>query len=56
MVDDFSFLGALIECEGRCKKEIQRRMTLTKGAMQGLEKILKDKHVILQMILYGCET
>jgi len=68
VVDGFSFLGALIECEGRCEKEIRRRITLGKVAMQGLEKIWKDKHISLQtktrivnamicpVILYVCET
>jgi len=68
VVAGFSFLGALVECEGGCEKEIRRRITLDKVAMQGLEKIWKDKHVSLQkkmrivnamtfpVILYGCET
>src|SRR6218665_3597584 len=68
VVEDFSLLGALVECEGRCEKEIRRRITLGKVAMQSLEKILKDKHVswetrrrilnamIFPVILYGCET
>src|SRR6218665_2108264 len=47
VVDGFSFLGALIECEGRCEKEIRRRITLGKLAMQGLQKIWKDKHTSL---------
>src|SRR6218665_368052 len=68
VIADFSFLGALVECKGRCEKEIRRRITLGKVAVQGLEKIWKDKHVSLQtktrivnamifpVILYGCET
>src|SRR6218665_3992881 len=68
MVEDFSCLGALVECEGGCEKEIRRRITVGKVAMQGLEKIWKDKHVSLQtkprivnptifpVILYGCKT
>ena len=68
MIEDFSLLGAFVECEGRREKEIQRRITLGKVAMQGLEKIWKEKHVSLQtktrivnamifpVILYGCET
>src|SRR6218665_854371 len=67
-IEDFSFLGALVECEGRCEKDIRRRITLGKMAIQHLGKILKDKHVSLQtktrivnamifpVILYGCET
>src|SRR6218665_1069352 len=68
MVEDFSCLGALVECEGGCEKEIRRRITLGKVAMQGLERIWKDKHVSLQtktrivnamifpVILCGCKT
>src|SRR6218665_110389 len=48
---------------GRCKKEIQRRITLGKGAMQGLEKTCEfaDKTrivnaMIFLVILYGCKT
>ena len=44
VVTDFSFLGALVECEGRCEKEIRRSITLGKVVMQGLEKIWKDIH------------
>ena len=59
-------MGALVECEG--EKEIRGRITLGKVAMQGLEKIWKDKHLSLEtktrivnamifpVILYGCET
>jgi len=68
VVEDFSLLGALVGCDGGCEKEIRRRITLDKVAMQGLEKIWKDKHVSLYtktrivnamtfpVILYGCET
>ena len=48
VVEDFSLLGALVGCEGGCEKEIQRRITLGKVAMQGIEKIWKDKHASLQ--------
>src|SRR6218665_789278 len=48
---------------GRCKKEIRRRITLGKGAMQGLEKTCEfaDKTrivnaMIFLVILYGCKT
>ena len=39
VVADFTFLVALVECEGRCKKEIRMRIILGKVVMQGLEKI-----------------
>src|SRR6218665_2507641 len=68
VIEDFSFLVSLVECEGRGVKEIRRRITLHKVAMQGLEKIWKDKHVSLQtktrivnamifpVLIFGCEA
>ena len=68
VVSSFCFLGALIDREGSCEGEIRRRITLGKGAMQGLEKIWKDKFVslgtktrivkamVFPVVLYGCET
>ena len=47
VVADFSFLGAAVECEGGCEKEIRMRITQGKVAMQGLENIWKDKHASL---------
>src|SRR5688572_10759572 len=50
------------------EREIRRRITLGKGAMQGFEKIWKDKAVsletktrivkaiIIPVVLYGCEA
>lgn len=68
VVSSFCFLGAMMESEGGCEREIRRRITLGKTATQGLEKIWKDKSVslgtktrivkamILPVVLYGCET
>src|ERR1700733_13050358 len=68
VVTSFSFLGAMIVREGGCDGEIRRRITLGRMAMQGMEKIWKDKHVsimtktrivkamIFPVVLYGCET
>ena len=68
VVKSFTFLGSLIEKEGKCDPEIKRRIAIGKTAMIGLEKIWKDKHVsldtkkrlvralIFPTILYGCET
>ena len=68
VVSSFCFLGATIAREGGCEREIRRRITLGKGAMQGLEKIWKDKSVsletktrivkamIIPVVLYGCEA
>src|SRR3984885_9034063 len=47
VVTSFSFLEAMIVREGGCDREIRRRITLGSMAMQGMEKIWKDKHVSL---------
>ena len=44
MVTSFMFLGSVIEIEGKCDMEIKRRVAIGKAAMNGLEKIWKDKH------------
>ena len=57
-----------MEKEGRCDKEIKRRVAIGKAATIGLEKLWRDKQVsintekkivrtlIFPMVLYGCET
>ena len=62
------FLGSVIEREGKCDMEIKRRVAIGKAAMNGLEKIWKDKHVsidtkkrlvralIIPTVTYGSET
>ena len=61
-----------MEKEGRCDKEIKRRVAIRIGnaTMIGLEKLWRDKHVsnehrhkkwivrtlIFPTVLYGCET
>src|SRR6218665_3693084 len=51
-----------VEKEGRCDKEIKRRVAIGKATMIGLEKLWRDKHVSINMkkrivrtLLYGCE-
>jgi hypothetical protein len=68
VVSSFTFLGSVIEKEGKCDTEIKRRVAIGKTAMNGLEKIWKDRHVstdtkkrlvralIIPTVLYGCET
>ena len=41
------FLGSVIEREGKCDMEIKRRVAIGKTAMNGMEKIWKDKHASL---------
>src|SRR6218665_2215379 len=68
VVTSFTFLGSEVEKEGRCDKEIKRRVAIRKATMIGLEKLWRDKHVsintkkrivrtlIFPTVLYGCET
>src|SRR6218665_2873566 len=45
VVSSFTFLGSEVEKEGRCDKEIKRRVAIGKATMIGLEKLWQDKHV-----------
>src|SRR6218665_2464492 len=45
VVSSFMFLGSEVEEEGRCDKEIKRRVAIGKATMIGLEKLWQDKHV-----------
>src|SRR6218665_2709640 len=45
IVTSFTFLGSEVEKEGRCDKEIKRRVVIGKATMIGLEKLWRDKHV-----------
>lgn len=70
VVMSFCFLGAMIETESGCEKEIglRRRVTLGRVAMQALEKIWKNKYVskqtkariikamVFSAVLHGSET
>src|ERR1043165_6180135 len=66
-VTSFTFLGSVIEREGKFDLDIKRRVALGKTAMNGMEKIWKDKSVnidtkkrlvralIIPIITYGSE-
>jgi hypothetical protein len=46
VVENFTFLGSLLEKEGKCDMEIKRRIVIGQTAMMnGLEQIWKDKLV-----------
>ena len=45
MITSFTFLGSVIENEGKCNMEIKRREAIGKTAMIEMEKIWKDKHI-----------
>ena len=61
-------MGSVIEREGKCDLEIKRRVALGKTAMNGMEKIGKDKNMsidmkkrlvralIIPIITYGSES
>src|SRR5678816_2795056 len=51
VVTCFSFLGSMIEKEGRCETEVRRRIILGKSAMQGMGKIWRDRHVSMETCL-----
>jgi len=67
-VTSFTFLGSVIEREGKCDLEIKGRVALGKTAMNGMEKMWKDKNVnidtkkrlartlIIPIITYGSES
>src|SRR6218665_2909029 len=45
VVSSFTFLGSEVEKDGKCDKEIKRRVAIGKATMIGLEKLWQDKHV-----------
>lgn len=68
VVNDFVYLGSLINSEGSPEKEIKRRIEMGRCAMVKLNKIWKDgsinknvkvklvKTLIFSIVLYGAET
>ena len=68
VITSLTFMGSEVEKEGRCDKEIKRRVAIGKATIIGLEKLWRDKHVsiktkkrivrtlIFPIVLYGCET
>src|SRR6218665_690821 len=45
VVTSFTFMGSEVEKDGRCDKEIKRRVAIGKATMIRLEKLWRDKHV-----------
>jgi len=43
VVKHFNLLGSMIEEDGSCGREVERRLALGRAAMVGLSKIWKDK-------------
>ena len=64
----FIFLGSMINDDGNCDAEIAGIVILAKVAMNGLQKIWKDKNICKQtktrlvkalvfpISMYGCES
>ena len=67
-VRDFIFLGSKITADGDCSHEIKRRLLLGRNVMTNIDRILKNRDVILQtkvhlvkamvfpVVTYGCES
>ena len=67
-VDSFTFLGARIDRDGGCKSDITRRIAMSRAAMTGLYRVVKDraisvprkvrlvKALVFPVMMYGCES
>ena len=66
-VTDFIFSGSKISADGDCSHEIKRHLLPGRKAMTNLDKILKNRDIILltkvpiikamffPVVMYGCE-
>ena len=66
--DKMVSLGELLTADGRCEKEVKRKIALAKSAFHEMLRVLKSRNInmrtskrILQCyiwstLLYGCET
>jgi len=48
VITSLTFMGSEVEKEGRCDKEIKRRVAIGKATIIGLEKLWRDKHVSIK--------
>ena len=67
-VTDFIFLGFKITADGDCGHEIKRHLLLGRRAMTNLDRILKNRDIILPtkvrlvkamvfpVVMYGCDS
>jgi len=67
-VDHFIYLGSLISQDGRCDKEIKRRIGISKNIFHNIEKVLTSRAInmstklrllkcyVWSTLLYGCES
>ena len=68
VVQKFNLLGAVLEEEGTCSSEVNRRMALGRAVMIGLSRIWKDRNIrlvtksrlvkalVFPVATYGCEA
>ena len=67
-VNSFNYLGSMLTSDGRCEKEIRRRIEMAKTSFNRMSPVLKDRKLsiplkvrllkcfIWSVLLYGCES
>ena len=67
-VNSFNHLGSMLTSDGRCEKEIRRRIGMVKTSFNQMSPVLKDRKLSIQLkvrllkcfiwsvLLYGCES
>ena len=67
-VNSFNYLGSMLTSDGRCEKEIRRRIGMAKTSFNQMSPVLKDRKLsiplkvrllkcfIWSVLLYGCES
>ena len=55
-VADFILLGFKITADGDCSHEIKRLLLFGRKAMTNLNSMLKNRHMVFPVVMYGCET
>ena len=66
--NNFVYLGSTVTSDGRCEKEIEKRISMAKGTFQKMRNILTNRYInirtrvravkmyVWSVMLYGCET
>ena len=67
-VNSFNYLGSMLTSDGRCEKEIRRRIGMAKTSFNQMSPVLKDRKLsiplkvrllkcfVWSVLLYGCES
>ena len=66
-MNSFVYIGSVFTSDGRCEKEVKRRIRIAKTVFTSLKKVLSGKHLYagstessemlnVASLLYGCET